>query len=249
MSPLRHARSLPLFLPLLLALSCPALAQDSWKAKQISEWSADDAKDVLNRSPWVKTFTPDIDAAQPSPQRRGMGRGGGLGIGGVGIGVPGVPGMGRRGMGSPRAQQPDQEDSRPESGQTPQLMLRWESALPIRTAQLKIRDSAPPEFEEQYYAVALYGLPDRAIAGDPDRLANELKKHASIKRDGKKDFNPAKVEILRRDSGSIVLYLFPRTMEFTRDDHRIEFDAHISRFHIRESFFTEDMIWQGKQEL
>ena len=42
--------------PCLFVLSTfqSVVADDSWKDKQIAEWSQDDAKQVLSDSPWVK---------------------------------------------------------------------------------------------------------------------------------------------------------------------------------------------------
>src|SRR5262245_20266288 len=86
----------------LLGVSAALLAGDGqpWKDKQATDWTEEDAKQVLTDSPWAKTVYPTMDASNNDQrQRRGMGRGG-IGIGGVGIGLPG--GMGRRGgMGYP----------------------------------------------------------------------------------------------------------------------------------------------------
>jgi hypothetical protein len=72
---------------------------------------------------------------------------------------------------------------------------------------------------------------------------------ASIKRDGKKDFKPSSVEVLERPDGPIVVYMFPMTTEPTKQDHRLEFDADIGRLQLTQSFFTDEMVWQGKLEL
>ena len=108
------------------------------------------------------------------------------------------------------------------------MTLRWESALPVSAAELKSHE-AGVTVDEKYYAIAVYGLPDRVVSGDPDKLAEELKKEASIKRDGKKDFKPAGVEVQQRENGNVILYLFPRSTEITRDDKRVEFNAVIGR--------------------
>src|ERR1700679_2477951 len=75
-----------------LKTAAPASAQEvpTWKSKQIADWREEDAKQVINDSPWVKTFTPTLGPAQSSADR---GRMSGIGMGGVGIGMPG---MGRR---------------------------------------------------------------------------------------------------------------------------------------------------------
>jgi hypothetical protein len=52
----------------LSALSLAA-ADLAWKAKQFSEWTEDDAKEVMTDSPWAKTVMPTLakSADQVSP--------------------------------------------------------------------------------------------------------------------------------------------------------------------------------------
>jgi len=49
-----------------------AAERDAWK-KPISEWTVDDAHQIMTDSPWVKTLTPEMEA--PTSQRRGGGSG------------------------------------------------------------------------------------------------------------------------------------------------------------------------------
>jgi hypothetical protein len=129
------------------------------------------------------------------------------------------------------------------------LKLRWESALPIREAELKARDTSAPTLDADHYAIAVYGVPSRMAGGDTKSLANQLKKQAAIKRDGKKNLKPSSVEVLQRDDGPVIVYLFPRSKEITRQDKRIEFDAQIGRLQFAQSFYVDDMNYQGKLEL
>jgi len=47
----------------------------------------------------------------------------------------------------------------------------------------------------------------------------------------------------------VVVYLFPRSKEITAHDRRIDFAAKIGRLDFSETFFSEDMTYQGKLEL
>jgi hypothetical protein len=85
--------------------------------------------------------------------------------------------------------------------------------------------------------------------GDPQKLADQFKKEANLKRDGKKDIKPSEVQVLEREEGPVVVYLFPRSKEITGQDRRIEFDAKVGRLEVSPSFFSEDMTFQGKLEL
>lgn len=241
-------------LPISMAL---AVAEDQpWKGKQIAEWSADDARQVLTDSPWAKTTRPTIERSMQNSQRRsggGMGRGGGISMGGVGIGLPG---MGRRGgMGGPGGGYPGggrrggTDDPGTDYNEPPTLKIRWESAFPVREAELKARDTNAPTLDPDHYAIAVYGVPSRMAGGDSQSLAKQFKKKATIKRDGKKDLKPSSVQVLQREDGPVIVYLFPRSKEITRQDKRIEFGAQIGRLQFTQSFYVDDMNYQGKLEL
>ena len=206
--------------PITLTVMCAA--DQTWKDKQVAEWNADDTKQILADSPWSKTVKPTIDKSANNGQRRsggGMGRGGGMGMGGIGIGLPGMGGAGRRGgMGGPGGGYPGggrrggtDDGSGRDYNEALTLKLRWESAFPIREAELKARDTSAPTLDADHYAIAVYGVPSRMAGGDTKSLAKQLKKQAAIKRDGKKDLKPSSVDVLQRDDGPVIVYLFPRS--------------------------------------
>ena len=231
---------------LLVAFSLVAGEDPAWKTKPIPEWTADEAQQVLTDSPWAKTVTPTVN--RQSGERE-PGSGGGR-RGGIGIGLPG--GMGRRypgGGGYPGGGRPDRTDGSTTRPTPPTLKLRWESALPIREAELKARDTNAPTLAEDSYAIAVYGVPRRMATTDSKTLSDQLKRAASLKRDGKKDLKPSSVEVLEREDGPVIVYLFPRSHEIPAGDRRVEFDARIGRLDFTQSFYLEDMVFQGKLEL
>ena len=57
------------------------------------------------------------------------------------------------------------------------------------------------------------------------------------------------VEILLRDDGPVVLYLFPKSAEFDWRDHKIEFDAQMPTLKFTQAFSFDDMTFHGKLEL
>ena len=219
---------------------------------------------------------------QQQPRRAGTGRnnGGVFGIPGIGGGRQrypgggypgggypggGYPGGGYPGGGSPGGGNPG-GGSDPTAGrrggssnadsaaaiEPPELTLRWESARPVRDAELKSRDTQAPSIEEQKYAIAVYGVPNNLAPGESQTVLNKLKSQAVIKRDGKKDLKPSKVVVLDRESGPVYVFLFNRSMkkpEITDKDKRVEFDAQIGRLKFSDSFFLEDMVYQGKLEI
>ena len=236
---------------------------DAWK-KPVPEWTVDDAHQIMTDSPWVKTTTPAMEGRANDGQRRDDGgsrggRGGSIGIGGVGIGLPGGIGRPTRGYpggggypgGDPRnpgAGYPD-DGGRTEPITPPKLTLRWESALPVRAAELRGRDVDAPTVDENHYAIAVIGVPRGMLKSDTSSMENELKKQAVLKRDGKKDFKPSSVEILQRDDGPVIVYFFSKSNEISTSDRRVEFEAQIGRLKFGEAFFTEDMNYDGKLAL
>ena len=120
---------------------------------------------------------------------------------------------------------------------------------PAVEAELKARDTGAPTLAEGQYAIAVHGVPSRMVNSDSKSLADQLKKATAVKRDGKKDLKPSSVEVLQREDGPVILYQFPRSKEITAQDRRVEFDAHIGRLQVAQSFYLEDMTYQGKLEL
>ncbi len=214
-------------------------ADQAWKNKQYSEWTEDDAKEVMANSPWAKTVVATPVKLNGQTGEPGSHRGriaiGGLGIGRAGSGRPQAVTMGQQGVASP--------------DQPVTLTLRWESALPMREAEPKARDIGAPDVADDFYAIAVYGIPHGAVTDDSKERQDELKKLAVLKREGKADLKPTRVDILLRDSGPLVVYLFSKSAEINWRDHGITFEAQISRLKFSQAFSTDDMTFHGKLEL
>jgi hypothetical protein len=205
-------------------------ADEAWKTKRVADWTEQETKAVLNNSPWAMMTTPAVKKEEKKSH----------GSGGVGI-----PGIGRR-RSEPTQQAPDSAPAGSDSAQS--LNIRWESALPIREAELKARETNAPAIDEEHYAIAVYGLPSR-LAKDPKGEGDRLKGQASLKREGQKDLKPSHVDVIQRDDGVVAVFLFPRNKEITVQDSRVEFDALIGQYQISQSFQIDQMMYQGKLEL
>jgi hypothetical protein len=143
----------------------------------------------------------------------------------------------------------DDKKTRPSSPRSLTLQIRWESALPIRAAELKSRVVEPPTLEGDGYRIAVYGVPGANIQGDPKILGDPLRKLAALRREGKADVKPSRVEVFAREDGLVIVYLFPLSAEISPKDGRIEFDAQIGRLAFAQSFDLSEMQFQGKLEL
>jgi hypothetical protein len=222
-------------------LACTAIllvaADDpSWRNKPIAQWDERDASQVLSDSPWVKTTKLDQVRDLSVDERRQGGNleadtGHGVGLEGIDIFSP-----------SARAAAIARAHAHPDPGT---VVVRWESALPVRAAELKAGETNIPNWKGDYYALAVYGIDVPARWN----LANELKGIAFLQRDKKKDLKPARVEILRHVDGlATIVYLFSRSNEITRKDSNIRFVAQIGRLFVAQYFFPSEMQFAGNPE-
>jgi hypothetical protein len=228
----------------LIALSAAlAMAADVvWRAKEINQWNEEDARQVLTDSPWAKTTIGIISRLQTEDARRdggNMGQDHGVGFDGVDAkgSKPTVIDALRGAVDLRRSSQPIK------------LTVRWESALPIRAAEIKAGVVEPPTLEGDGYRIAVYGVPGGYYKKDPKSLGNPLKKEAALKRAGKKDVKPSSVEVFQREDGLVVVYLFPLSAEITRKDGLVEFVARIGRVGVVQQFNVKEMQFQGNLEL
>jgi hypothetical protein len=212
-------------------------ADSAWKEKPVLQWTEEDAKEVLAGSPWVKHVTPQhVRDLSPAERRDGGNMEAGIGKG-VGLAGIGLLGSRRQAEALARAHAKSAPDA---------VVIRWESALPIRAAEQKAGETDVPSLDSAHYAIAVYDIP----LPKEWNLARELKSVAFIRRDKKKDLKPSRVEILRQPDGkATVVYLFPRSVEISKRDGRLEFVAQISRLFVSQSFDTGEMQLQGQLEL
>jgi hypothetical protein len=226
--------------PCLLLLATLALAADpTWRLKSVSKWDAEDAKQVLADSPWVKQLTPRW-LADLSPFQRE--EGGNLNEGlskGVGLAGTGLLGARREDAAIKHAH---------EKPVPAPVTVRWESALPVRTAERLAGDTAAPALKSDDYAIAIYGIPTPKKWNE----AGLLKDSATLRRYRKKDMKPLRVEILRNDDDegtATLVYMFPRSVEITKRDGGIEFAAQVGRLWVSQYFFTGEMQLRGEPQL
>ena len=212
-------------------------AGPTWINKPIPQWNAEDARQILTSSPWVKNVIP-VQLADLTAQQR---REGGATGGGKGTGFSGIDG----GLFSPEKDGPKSAGLQ---RSTATLTLRWESAIPVRAAELKAGEIGAPDWEGDYYAIAVYHVP--GLNAGQKLPSAVLKSAALLKREGKKDLKPSRVEILQEAGQlSIVVYLFPKSDGITLEDHRLDFVAQIGRLSLAQYFFPQEMQFEGKLEL
>jgi hypothetical protein len=223
--------------------NAPTPAVETWRNKPIASWTERDAIQVLERSPWAKTTVAGIARRQSEDERRA---GGNMGQP-TGVGFDGI---------DDRRIRPVLPTSvftaaptPPSRAQLIRLLVRWESALPVQAAELKRGESAPPTLSDNGYSVAVYGVPFTDAKGDPLSLARDFKESAFLRRDGKPDVKPLRVEAFELEHSVVVVYLFPYSAEISKKDSTVQFVALIGRLEVSQSFNVEEMQFQGKLEL
>lgn len=234
-------------------------AANAWD-KNYTEWSEKDIERVMTNSPWAQTVSvaiagPALGEFGGAPGAGGANLPGGAGgIGsddaepGAGGGFGGGRGGGGYGAGN--------------SGMRPvvNLIVRWQSALPVKQALLKYRygdeagtsDEAQQFMnrEETHYIVGVTGLP-----GNMAQLAQDteaIKSSAVLKRKGKEDIVPESVEARNiEQSRTIDLFLlFPKENPITLADKEVEFEARLGRqIQVKRKFKLDKMVYGGKLEL
>ena len=238
---IRHVRNLFWLLP---AAALLLLAADpSWKDKSIREWTEEDAKQVLTDSPWALNVRCAVMPLENEAQRReGGNMGQPHGVGYAGVDPTTDAERVARVLAGHFAPLP------PVGPMT--VRVRWESALPVRAAELKAHEIEPPTLDGEGYQIAVYGLPGTYFKGDPKTLGDPLKALATLKREGKPDAKPSSVEVFQGGTnGVVVAYLFPFSAELSERDTLVEFNALIGRIAVIHSFDLRAMRLDGKLEL
>ena len=233
-----------LFLALSAAVWLTA-ADPAWRAKPISQWTEQDANQILTQSPWAREIRAGVARRESEDELRNAGQMGQR----KGVGYEGVDPKESLPRGPKNVFTPDNSHSARSQNQSMMLRIRWESALPMRAAELKAREVDPPTLEGDGYKIAVYGLPGGYFKGDPKRLGDPLKKDAALKREGKADVKPSSVEVFVRADGIAVVYLFPLSAELTKKDMQVVFEAHIGRITVSQAFELAEMEYLGKLEL
>jgi hypothetical protein len=227
---------LPVMALLLLA------ADPAWKTKSTRDWTEEDARQILTDSPWTLNIKAAVMPLESESARRD---GGNMGQP-QGVGYAGVDNTTDR-QRIAKVMSGDFAPA-PPIGPMP-VRVRWESAMPVRLAELKAHESEPPTLDGEGYQIAVYGLPGTYFKGDPKTLGDPLKRTATLKREGKPDVKPSSVEVFQTSAGIVVAYLFPFSAELSERDTFVEFNALVGRIAVIHSFDLREMRIDGKLAL
>lgn len=252
----------------LLAAGMLLPAEDFWDKKKYPEWSDKEVRQMVTNSPWARRVEIPLGTGMSGGGRggRGGGRssrggggggfgadssdggfaggGGGAGEPGGGFGGPGGGGIGAEGGGGGPAP-------------TLSLIVRWQSALPIRQAIVKSRFGAEAATsqeaakvlagEQQYYMVVISGLPQRFLQGMPPA---RLKTAGALKLGKSESIEAADVRVNTSPPLVDLLLLFPRTRLIKPEDKEVELVlTGLGSLDVRKKFRLKEMMFEGKLEL
>lgn len=234
-------------------------AADPWKDKKPADWSSKDATRVLTNSPWAKSTSAEMNFSRMGGG--GAGRPGGGAPGGGGVGGPsgGVGGPGGGGIGGPGGG----GIGGPGDMEAPKMLVRWESAVPVREASAKMEDmhgSKLIDLAKEYYVISTSGaammgggrrgqdIPERPQP-DFSRMEQRMIEATSLKIKGQDSIAPAKVEVLQSGAGTMTLFLFPRTRAINPQDKEVIFETSMGPMVIKTKFALKDMMYEGQLAL
>src|ERR1700688_3117573 len=122
-----------------LGAAAALCAADAWKNTDFTQWSQEDVKKVLTKSPWAREVS--VSAGMPGAMPSGGGRsrrGGGGDSGGGGMVGADTGGMTSGGMGGGSGRGGIGGGDEGRSGPPAMnLIVRWESAIPVKEALMK----------------------------------------------------------------------------------------------------------------
>ncbi|HEY7304593.1 MAG TPA: hypothetical protein VH601_10785 [Bryobacteraceae bacterium] len=233
-------------------------AADPWKGKDVSTWTSQDVKRVLTDSPWVQQAAATFSLAAEEPPEV----------------PPPVPAAAPPGLGGPVNSGPRWDGGVGRSrGSDPTLsvLIRWDSALPVREA---LQRSSPEAYIDEHaakdYIISIVGLvpggryrsvgrpasdsrsddseDSRTVdARNPEEMLEALMTASRLTPKDKPAISP---EDAKLDASTGTLHIFfPRTEPITSSDKEVIFTTRFGALTIQKRFRLKDMSYRGKLEL
>ena len=237
-------------------------ASDFWNKKEAAEWSQDEVRQMLTKSPWAKQVTAEATrsggsggGSRPSGTgNTGMGSGGmgtggnsrgGSGGGGRNSGIGGMGGSGTNNRNMGNAGDMGGTTKMPKGGQQYKGVVRWETAKPV----VEAGKAKLPDAFANHYVISVSGIPvpgrkaDAEGGGDAklsNAAAERIKAGSSLTAKGKEPVAPDLVQVL----GAVLLLGFPQDkLKLTPEDKEVAFAAMIGRVAVKTKFNLKEMMY------
>jgi hypothetical protein len=201
-------------------------AAEFWESKPYSQWTVEEASQVLANSPWTRAASVQI---KPGDRRLGNT----YDIFSTQVSAT----VGHEGVLS--------ASIRWESALPVRQALAREAAEQGGSSVGKVAAAL------SVYMIAVRGMPVSPVsgddeAGDQERL-DELRAATFLKRRGHESLYPEKAEASR--DGSTLLFRFSRTDPITLKEGEVEFVTRYAGIEVRRKFDLKEMVYRGKLEL
>ena len=227
-------------------------AADFWQAKLFTDWSDKEVLKVSTDSPWARQVT----------VASGGGGGGGEGGGKEGGDKGGKGGGGRGSMGEIGQTSGNGAitgvDTGGGMGGGISLTVRWQSALPVMEALVRMKFGAEAGTSAEAkqilsatqpdYVVVIAGLSRGMVRGDADQLKQAMLASTELIVKGKDPIKPKDFRIVGQGKVDAV-FAFPRTNPIVEADKEVEFVSKVGNNTIKQKFRLKDMVFNGKLEL
>src|SRR5262245_3651568 len=235
-----------------LLVAAVAIAQESWTKKPFNQWNDEELKKVTTDSPWAKNQT----MATAPPRDFGGGGGGGGGRGGGGGGDEGGGGGGGGDEGGGGGGGGGRGGAGGRGPATITLVMSWQSALPMKQANVRSKMSGPGEIPadaqgylasaDDAYVIMIQGMPQNLAR---QVLADQAKVNKSTLKAGKRELPVAKVATRPAGRDIDIVLFFPKTDAIKVEDNEVEVDAKLGIFEMKKKFKLKEMVVNGKLEL
>jgi hypothetical protein len=212
-----------------------AVAGPPWKAKSPdpSKWTPAEMELILARSPWSQTANavfPDTREDEP-------------------VSAYALPGASQAGLPGGKAGATDGRwdggvGRNTGRGQLPTLpvLIRWDSAAPVREALLRSHEATGRESEKDYI-ISVVGL----VAAGKVQSLEGLMGHSALKVPGKTAIAAEDAKVDAR-TGTVRLY-FPRSYAIAAKDKEVVFVTRFGSLSVSAKFRLAEMFYGGRLEL
>ena len=232
---------------LLLLFGIGLVAADFWQ-KPYMQWSDKDSARMLTNSPWAKavSVSMSVPGGGGAPPTAPGGGGGGGGFGGHG--GPQGGGGSEFGPGAPGSAPPSVD-----------VVARWQSALPIRQAFVRLKFGAEAdksaeaakvlEQQETPYEIVLSGPMGPFLGAKPEDSAKALSEVSFLSSSRTGAIKAVQIQVGKPGKTMDVVFVFPRSMPFTVEDREVEFITKLGASTLKYKFKLKDMVLNGKLDM
>lgn len=202
---------------------------------------------MMSNSPWAKSV--GVSMSGPGGGAPPMAPAGGGGFGGAG--VPGGPqggGGSEFGPGAPGS-----------AGPSFDVVARWQSALPIRQAFVRLKFGAEAdksaeaakvlEQQETPYEIVLSGPMGPFLGAKPEDSAKALSEVSFLSSSRTGAIKAVQIQVGKPGKTMDVVFVFPRSMPFTVEDREVEFITKLGASTLKYKFKLKDMVLNGKLDM